>query len=653
NANSTGGFNFAANHTGILIYQAGNASGAAEYLANTTGVVSVNVSAVRASGIWNNSLNTTGNVTVTIGVAATVTANVSALSFVAGGANRTISVSATDAQGNALTSTAFNWTSNSSGVSAVASGNNSAEIVVNGTSAGQALITVFHSSNAAATDTIVVTVSPSSVATAVTANETSLSFAAGSQKRISVTATDVYGNALTDTAYTWTSNSSGVSAVVSGNNSATIVVNGILAGQALVTVFHSSNASAGANDTIVITVSAGVAQSVSVNATSLSVAAGGSVRINVSALDASGNSVPDAYFNWTSNSSGVSAVVSGNGTGVIVVNGTLVGQALITVFHSSNSSATNTTTVTVSAGPIVKLDVNVTTLSLTVGGYYMILATGKDAWGNANNTDKINYTWSPSSASIANVTAGNLTANATVYAVAAGTANVNVTYQPNTTITNVTAVTVSAAAATTTPSSGSSSSSSGTTSGTPSVAPTPTPAPEPTATPQAEQSTAVLDDSSSVTGVFGASSATFTLSYTAPSGGFQGDVTFRLPFSFADYTSGRISLSPTPDEVREGSIIAVYKNRKLSAGSSLKVTAVVSKSVPKDVLSQFTAPTVRKTMADDGSGWSVPSVAATAVPAWQQPAAPVAAKGGDYTIWIIVALVFAAAAYFIFMRKEK
>src|SRR6185369_15294284 len=104
---------------------------------------------------------------------------------------------------------------------------------------------------------------------------------------------------------------------------------------------------------------------------------------------------------WSSSNTNV-ATVAPNGT----VTAVAPGSATITAMSEGK---TGTSAVTVTAVPVASVTVAPTTASLTIGGTQQIVATPKDAQGNAL-TGRV-VTWQTGSAAVATVTqAGLITA---------------------------------------------------------------------------------------------------------------------------------------------------------------------------------------------------------------------------------------------------
>ncbi|MFH1200417.1 MAG: hypothetical protein V1708_05085, partial [Candidatus Micrarchaeota archaeon] len=149
----------------------------------------------------------------------------------------------------------------------------------------------------------------------------------------------------------------------------------------------------------------------------------------------------------------------------------------------------------------------------------------------------------------------------------------------------------------------------------PTISSTPTPVPSVTVTPQATATATPipsagvfsrdLDGSSSVTATLSSSSSNFSLKFTANSTGFNGTLEYELPFDYADYSSGSLSLSPAPASTRNGSVIASWKV-SLKPGEEFTVGVHFSKAALPSILEQFAPPT---TKPETASGTPTPTPA--------------------------------------------
>ncbi len=158
-----------------------------------------------------------------------------------------------------------------------------------------------------------------------------------------------------------------------------------------------------------------------------------------------------------------------------------------------------------------------------------------------------------------------------------------------------------------------------------------------------------IGTSSAVTASFGETSATFEIAYTAPAGGFSGELTHTLPFDYADYQSGLITFDPQPSRVAPGSIVATW-DVALAPGETFLAKMDVAKAVDQTVINEFKAPKLAPRSS------SAPS-AATPIPAATtsaEPAASAAPAGANNTLLYVVGalVVLGLLYYFVAMRKK-
>ncbi len=185
-------------------------------------------------------------------------------------------------------------------------------------------------------------------------------------------------------------------------------------------------------------------------------------------------------------------------------------------------------------------------------------------------------------------------------------------------------------------------------------APTPAPTAAPTAAPTVAPEVKQLDQNTIVTGSIGQTSSTFVLSYIAGSDGFSGTLSYRLPFDYADYLSGKITFDPVPSRVRQGSVVADW-NVDLGSSESFKATVTVAKQVAASVLEQFTAPTTIAATPTPKPIEEQPTVEApTAIAATPAPAPAAQAGGIDFgLIGGIILLVLIAGGAYLYYQKSK
>src|SRR6185436_5144244 len=142
------------------------------------------------------------------------------------------------------------------------------------------------------------------------------------------------------------------------------------------------------------------------------------------AKDANGNALIGRTITWTTSNSGVATV---NGSGL--VGASAAGSATITATSEGQSG---TASISVANVPVASVTVSPTTAGLTVGGTQQLIATAKDANGNALIGRTI--TWTSSNSGVATVNGSGLvgasaTGSATITATSegkSGTATVTV-----------------------------------------------------------------------------------------------------------------------------------------------------------------------------------------------------------------------------------
>lgn len=232
----------------------------------------------------------------------------------------------------------------------------------------------------------------------VSLSETTLTLVEGETKIL--TAEIAPANAE-DQSVTWSTNDKSVVTVEDGT------VTAIKAGEATVTATANDKGGAKAECKVTVTAAKVAVTGVSLNHTSLTVAAGGNAKLTatVAPTNATNKSVT-----WSSSDEAIATVDS---EGNVTVKS--AGTATITV-TTKDRGKTATCTVTVGI-PVTKVSLKLTFLTLTKGKSAKL--TAKVAPANATNK---NVTWSSSDGAIATVDSeGNVTANA------AGTATITVT----------------------------------------------------------------------------------------------------------------------------------------------------------------------------------------------------------------------------------
>ncbi|HYR97599.1 MAG TPA: Ig-like domain-containing protein, partial [Gemmatimonadales bacterium] len=168
----------------------------------------------------------------------------------------------------------------------------------------------------------------------------------------------------------------------------------------------------GSTDTAVVTVTPVPVSAVTIAPTSASVLLGQTAQLAATTVDSAGNVLTGRTVTWTSNNSSVATV---NGSGLVGVSA--AGSATITATSEGHSG---TASISVSNVPVASVTVSPATASLTVGGTQQLIATPKDANGNALTGRAV--TWTSSNSGVASVSGSGLVGAST-----AGAATVTAT----------------------------------------------------------------------------------------------------------------------------------------------------------------------------------------------------------------------------------
>ncbi|HET7586349.1 MAG TPA: Ig-like domain-containing protein [Gemmatimonadaceae bacterium] len=315
-----------------------------------------------------------------------------------------------DAGGNTLAGRTVTWSSNSTGVATV-----DANGKVHGVAEGSATITA---TSEGKSGTATVTVDPAPVST-VEVTPSSPSITAVDSVKLTATAKDAGGAALTGRTITWSSGSPGVATVTQAG-----MVHGESVGSATITA-----ASGGKSGTATITVTAAPVATVTVTPPSSDIAAGDDVQLDAALKDARNRTLTGRTVTWSSNNTSAATV---DATGK--VHGVAEGSATIT---ASSEGKSGTATVQVTPAAVASVSVTPSNPSITAVDSVQLAAGPRDA---ANNplTGRT-ASWSSSAPSIASVDAvrgmvhgvseGNATITASVDGVD-GSTTVTVTPAP-------------------------------------------------------------------------------------------------------------------------------------------------------------------------------------------------------------------------------
>lgn len=331
-------------------------------------------------------------------------------------ATQTVQLSAlvTDDRGQVLPGKPVAFSSSDNQVATVSSSG-----VVTGISAGSATITA---TSEGATGTALVTIAPDPVAV-VEVTPSAADINIGQIVQLTATPRNIAGTPLNGRTVVWSSASPSLATVSSSG-----VVTGVAAGNAVIIASVD-----GKQGSAVITVRQVAVASVSVSPSTTAIAAGQTVTLTATTLDASGNTLTGRIVGWSSSDNAI-ATVSSNGE----VTGVSPGSATIT---ASSEGQSGTATVTVGAVPVASVTISPSQANVTVGQSVPLVATPQDASGQVLTGRAVSWSsGSPSVATVAatgdvtGVSAGSAVITATIDGVA-GTATVTVSQVPVATVT--------------------------------------------------------------------------------------------------------------------------------------------------------------------------------------------------------------------------
>src|SRR5205809_257381 len=184
----------------------------------------------------------------------------------------------------------------------------------------------------------------------------------------------------------------------------------------------------GSTDTAVVTVTPVPVSAVTINPASASVLVGQTAQLAATTFDSAGNVLTGRTVTWASSNSSVGLV---NGSGLV----TSVAAGSTTI-NAVSEGRSGTASISVSNVLVASVAVSPATASLAVGGTQQLIATPKDANGNALIGRTI--TWTSSNSGVGTVNGSGLvgasaTGSATITAMSegqSGTATVTVTAPP-------------------------------------------------------------------------------------------------------------------------------------------------------------------------------------------------------------------------------
>lgn len=305
---------------------------------------------------------------------------------------KTVQISATlkDEGGNTLAERPITWASANSAVATVSSSG-----LVSAVAVGTTTVSATVEGKSAST-TITVTQVP---VASISIGATNVNLTVGQTHQLTATVKDIDGNTLSGRSVSWTSNNAGVASVITSG-----LVTAVAPGAATITA-----TSEGKSATLSFTVSALPVASVTVVPSAVTVTVGQTQQLAAVVKDNAGNTLAGRSVTWASANASVASV---SATGFI----TAVGVGTVTVTATCEGVSAEAT-ITVTVVPVASVSLSSTIASLAVGQTQQLVATVKDASGNALIGRTV--TWSSSSNAVAAVSTSGL-----VTAVAAGSATI-------------------------------------------------------------------------------------------------------------------------------------------------------------------------------------------------------------------------------------
>ena len=335
------------------------------------------------------------------------------------GGSVTLSATARDANGAALSGRTITWSTSASAIATVSNTG-----VVNAIAPGSATITATSEGKSGSATITVLPAAPPSVAS-VTITPSGATVHIGSTATFVATARDASGNALTGRLITWISNTPGVATV-----SSTGVVTGVTAGTTAITAMCE-----GQNTAVVVTVIPVPVASVTVSAASSSIQVGATTTVTAVMKDSSGTALQGRSVTWSSSNQSVATVDATSG----VVTGVAPGTVTIT---GMSEGKTGTTTITVAPTPVATVTISPPNPSVVEHQTTALTAVTKDANGNTLSGRTVTWSVTPTSVATINANTGVVTGvsagTATVTATSetkSGTATLTVTPAPVATVT--------------------------------------------------------------------------------------------------------------------------------------------------------------------------------------------------------------------------
>lgn len=301
-----------------------------------------------------------------------------------------------DAAGNALSDRPIIWSSSNA---VVASVDSTGAVTTEAVGSATIMATV-----EGVSDSAVFTVARTPVAT-LTVTPPVVSISVGQATPLTPVPRDSTGNALVGRSVSWTSSDSAVASI-----SAAGQLTALAPGSATITATCE-----GASAVVSVTVTRVPVGTVSVAPATATLEQNASKQLSATVRDSSGAIVTDRAVTWTSDNLGV-ATVSGAG----LVTGLVPGTATITATSEGKSGVAKITVSPPPPAPVASVAVAPPATTVTVGQTATLVASIKDAAGNALSGRTL--TWSSNNVAVATVSASGV-----VTAAAPGTATITAT----------------------------------------------------------------------------------------------------------------------------------------------------------------------------------------------------------------------------------
>ena len=355
------------------------------------------------------------------------------------GGTFTFALAGVDPDGNLNNTGGFNVSTSNSSVSSLTS-NASTTFSFNAVLAGNSTLTFYSLSNLSVTNSTNVSV----VAAAIQRMELSQLYpvtTSGGAYSIIVIGRDLNGNANNSGGFNVSSSNSSVSTnTTSGPTSFTF--NAVLAGNT--TLAFQSLANLSAANTTNSSVLVGPIKTLALSTLFPATASGNTYSITITGYDANMNINNSGGFNVSISNSTVSTLASNTST-AFTFNALIVGNATLMFMSLSNTSATNGTNASVTAGNQIRAELSPLFPVSSSGGTFSFTVTGRDINNNVNNTG--GFIFSVGNASVL-VLRSNTSVSAIYNATAAGNSSFSITSAINSSVTNTTNASVTVGAVT-------------------------------------------------------------------------------------------------------------------------------------------------------------------------------------------------------------